>query len=118
MSGLFEDVTGFNEAIYEWDTSQVTTMAKMFKGATSFNQWLQPWNVEKVRYMYGMFSGASAFSKSLTNWKVTELKNSNWMFANSGMNLWAKEQITGSDNWQALGGTITNDNMWTNYCTS
>ena len=41
-----------------WDTSNVTKMAKMFSNASSFNQPLDNWDVSKVMNMIGMFQGS------------------------------------------------------------
>ena len=60
----------FNEAIGNWDVSNVTNMEQMFIGAENFNQPLNDWNVSKVKNMKFMFMGAKAFNQPLDQWKI------------------------------------------------
>ncbi len=70
MSSIFFDNSSFNQAIGNWDVSNVTSMAGMFKLADSFNQPLDNWDVSKVTNMIFMFSGTTNFNQNLSSWNV------------------------------------------------
>ena len=80
ISGMFANAKSFNQALNDWDVSQVTDMSFMFNRAKSFNQPLNRWNVSKVEYMTAMFEDASSFNQRLDNWDVSNVKNMVRMF--------------------------------------
>ena len=73
----------FNEDISAWDTSGVTTMARMFHVASSFNQPLGGWQVDKVTNMNFMFGEASAFNQDIGDWALDSVTYMQWMFADA-----------------------------------
>jgi surface protein len=70
MSSIFFQDSSFNQAIGNWDVSNVTSMAGMFKLADSFNQPIENWDVSKVTNMIFMFSGTTNFNQNLSSWNV------------------------------------------------
>ena len=76
FSGLFLDLTTFNEDISGWNVSNVQNMSSMFKGCSSFNQNLSSWNVSNVEDMTSMFENcnvAIANMTALDQWEVTSV---------------------------------------------
>ena len=85
MSNMFFncDAPDFNQAIGNWDVSNVTNMNRMFNaecGAVQFNQDLSFWDVSNVTNMGGMFYGAAAFNQDISNWDVSNVTNKGNMF--------------------------------------
>ena len=70
MSSIFFQNSSFNQAIGNWDVSNVTSMAGMFKFANTFNQPIENWDVSKVTNMIFMFSGTTNFNQNLSSWNV------------------------------------------------
>eukprot|EP00939_MAST-03C_sp_MAST-3C-sp1_P003087 g3087.t1 len=76
MTGLFFNLTTFNEDLSRWNVSKVTSMQDMFKEASAFTQDLNFWDVAKVTDMSGIFHGASVFDGNISSWnteRVTDL---------------------------------------------
>ena len=73
----------FNQAIGNWDVSNVIDMGFMFSGAISFNQPIGNWNVSSVTNMNGVFS-RSPFNQPIGNWDVSSVINMNSMFFFNG----------------------------------
>jgi len=80
MARLFNEYIIFNEDISKWDTSNVTDMSGMFAGAESFNQSIGEWNVSKVTYMNGMFYCAKNFNQDISKWDTSKVTNMYRMF--------------------------------------
>ena len=81
MRGLFKSASVFNQAISNWNTSNVTTMYHLFRGANSFNQDVSGWNTSMVTNMTEMFHNTSVLSnanKSLIH--KTFSSNPNWTY--------------------------------------
>jgi surface protein len=83
MSNLFVN-TEFNQAIGNWDVSNVFRMERMFSGS-KFNQPIDKWNVSKVTNMVLMF-GATPFNQPIGDWDVSRVTNMSGMFTNSSFN--------------------------------
>ena len=60
MNGMFVNAAAFNQAIGQWDVSQVEDMYAMFHGAAAFNQAIGQWDVSQVTDMIGMFANAAS----------------------------------------------------------
>ncbi len=71
----------FDLPLNKWDTSNVTTMARMFYRAEKFNQPLNKWNTSKVTNMSGMFEETKRFNQPLTKWDTSKVTNMSSMFA-------------------------------------
>ena len=81
LNNLFENNNTFNQDIWNWDTSNVTSMIYTFWQAYAFNQDINYWDVSKVRDMSWMFLVASAFNKPLNRWNTSNVENMADMFA-------------------------------------
>ena len=68
MEGLFLNKKTFNQAIGNWDVSNVENMDYLFAGAFVFNKSIEYWDVSKVRTMRNMFRLAKSFNKPIEKW--------------------------------------------------
>ena len=75
MARLFKDYIIFNEDISKWDTSKVTNMKYMLLHACNFNQPIGEWNVSKVTKMEYMFSYAESFNQDIRDWDTSKVTN-------------------------------------------
>ena len=83
MSGIFSNLTSFNQNISSWDTSNVTSMALMFVDATAFNQDISSWNTRNVTNMRYMFANAAAFNQDISSWNTRNVTSMDGMFASA-----------------------------------
>ena len=91
MSNMFYNCNApdFNQAIGNWDVSNVTNMNRMFNtecGLYTFDQDLSFWDVSNVTDMSGMFYAADAFNQDLSNWDVSSVTDMSSLFSNSQFN--------------------------------
>ncbi|RPG64937.1 MAG: BspA family leucine-rich repeat surface protein, partial [Flavobacteriaceae bacterium TMED42] len=90
MRGMFKNATKFNSEISNFDTTNVTDMAKMFNGATKFAQAIttssNKWNTSSVTDMSEMFEGASAFNRYIASWDTSSVTKMKGMFKDSSFN--------------------------------
>lgn len=108
MASLFENSINFNQAIGEWDTSNVVDMSRMFytlhyKGS-KFNQDIGRWNTSNVTTMEKMFytselSETSEFNQNIGGWDTSNVSNMNSMFFgakkfNQAIGSWDVSQVT------------------------
>ena len=63
MRAMFCLAKEFNQALDNWNVSNVTQMSEMFQQASNFNQPLNNWNVSNVTYMGYMFYNAKSFKE-------------------------------------------------------
>ena len=75
MARLFNEYIIFNEDISKWDTSNVNNMGGMFSWAKSFNQPIGEWDTSKVTTMKGMFMGAKSFNQIIGDWDTSKVTN-------------------------------------------
>jgi surface protein len=75
MIGTFNNATKFNQPIGNWNTAEVTNMSSTFKGALDFNQTLNTWNTSNVTTMSSMFKSASSFNQPITSWNISKLNS-------------------------------------------
>jgi surface protein len=87
MARLFLNADKFNSPIGNWDVSNVTDMNGMFDNAYNFNQDISLWNVSKVNDMGEMFSAMEGkeiiFNQPIENWDVSNVTNMEYMFCNA-----------------------------------
>lgn len=65
---MFAYTRTFNQALENWDVSNVTVISHMFIGAEAFNQVVANWDVSHVTDMSYMFHSADAFNQTLCAW--------------------------------------------------
>ena len=65
MSGMFANLSDFNEPLDNWDVSQVTDMSEMFAGCHNFDQPLHSWDVSQVTNMSEMFGYSKLFNQNI-----------------------------------------------------
>lgn len=80
MARLFENKIKFNEDISHWDTSNVLDMNSMFFFALSFNQDLSKWDTSRVVNMSKMFHTAKSFNSNISPWNTRQVTDMNLMF--------------------------------------
>ena len=80
MASMFFGATAFNQAIVNWDTSNVTNMRAMFYSAAAFNQPIVDWNTSNVTDMGFMFFGTNTFNQDISNWNLQNVVNASHMF--------------------------------------
>ena len=79
MARLFQDSI-FNDDISAWDTSAATSMFATFQNAKQFNQPLNDWEVSGVTNMLSMFAHAESFNQPLDSWDVSQVASLDSMF--------------------------------------
>ena len=58
MASMFSYATAFNQPLFHWDVSNVTTFEEMFKVATTFDQYIRSWDVSSSAILTNMFAGS------------------------------------------------------------
>ena len=84
MSNLFRD-RSFNQAIGNWDVSNVSLMESMFMNNKTFNQPIGSWDVSLVKMVRSMFNGTN-FNQDIGNWDVGNVTDFSNMFRWSQFN--------------------------------
>ena len=85
IAGMFNgcsSLTG-NSRFEDWNTSNITNMARLFQNCTNFNQDISHWNTANVTNMTSLFFGASSFNQPIGSWNTSSLVNMNSMFRNA-----------------------------------
>lgn len=85
MSELFNNRSGFNQDISNWDVSNVNDMSKMFYN-TAFNRPIEIWDVNNVENMKLMFGKARRFNTDISSWQVSNVTNMYGMFFDTPFN--------------------------------
>jgi len=94
INKLFYYSKDFNEDLFDWDVSSVTSMYLTFAGATSyainrnpvlysassFNSDISAWDTSSVESMSGTFSHAKSFNVDLSEWDVSRVRTFYAMF--------------------------------------
>lgn len=65
----------FNQAIGNWDMSNVINMKGMFANNATFNQDISYWDVSRVAFMGGMFYRCSGINQDLSLWEVSQVNH-------------------------------------------
>ena len=83
LSNMFrkmgESANSAGSGIGNWDTSSVTTIAKIFSNGW-FNQDISNWDVSKVKNMLNAFNGAHKFDQDLSGWNTSSVENMSTTF--------------------------------------
>ena len=83
LSNMFrkmgESANSAGSGIGNWDTSSVTTIAKIFSNGW-FNQDISNWDVSKVKNMLNAFNGAHKFDQDLSGWDTSSVVNMSTTF--------------------------------------
>ena len=83
LSNMFrkmgESANSAGSGIGNWDTSSVTTIAKIFSNGW-FNQDISKWDVSKVKNMLNAFNGANKFDQDLSGWNTSSVENMSTTF--------------------------------------
>ena len=83
LSNMFrkmgESANSAGSGIGNWDTSSVTTIAKIFSNGW-FNQDISKWDVSKVKNMLNAFNGAHKFDQDLSGWNTSSVENMSTTF--------------------------------------
>lgn len=84
---------------WNWDTSNITTMAWTFNKASFFNGRIGGWNTSNVKNMSGMFAQAMWFSRHIVNWNTKNVTNLSYMFMGTlcfskNLNKWDTKNVT------------------------
>jgi surface protein len=118
LSYGFYNTPNFNSNVYQWDTSNVTSMKSTFESASSYNSPLQQWNTSKVIDMTNMFKNAYSFNKQISYtisspyWDVSSVLNMTSIF--EGATSFNNGQVT-YDTLRPLNWTL-NPNITTTTC--
>lgn len=80
LIGMFQDCESFNQAIGDWNVSNVSNMLSMFLGASTFNQDIGSWDVSNVINMSNMFGKAKAFNQDIGDWDMSRVESVAYMF--------------------------------------
>jgi len=117
-------LTGFKEGasnypLYCWDTSSITSMARLFYNNPTFNQDISMWDVSQVTDFGSMFVWARAFDQNMCNWSASihaEGTNSGSMFRHTLCSGGVEATLTSTacqtdcDPGRRLGGSSSNNN--------
>ena len=83
LSNMFrkmgEAANSAGSGIGNWDTSSVTTIAKIFSNGW-FNQDISNWDVSNVTNMLNAFNGAHKFDQDLSGWDTSSVVNMSTTF--------------------------------------
>ena len=83
LSNMFrkmgESANSAGSGIGNWDTSSVTTIAKIFSNGW-FNQDISNWDVSNVTNMLNAFNGAHKFDQDLSGWDTSSVVNMSTTF--------------------------------------
>jgi hypothetical protein len=104
-SSMFQQCTLFNNGesslINTWDTKKVNNTTLMFS-QTAFNQPLNGWDVSSVTTMTNMFS-STPFNQDIGNWNVSGVTNfTNFMSSKTNLNYDATKLDSIYNNWSLL----------------
>ena len=84
MARMFSRAADFDADLGGWDVSRVTDMTEMFRGTEAFRgRGLERWNVGRVTVFSGMFAAATRFDADLGNWDVSRATRMTGMFMNT-----------------------------------
>ena len=107
FTSSFSGASAFNQDISGWDTGGASAFNAMFFNALAFNQNISGWNVANVTTFSQMFQGATLFNQPVGAWTTTSLTNLFSTFNNAT----AFNQDLA--NWD-VSGVTTASNMLTN----
>mgnify|MGYP006111305635 CR=1 FL=1 len=74
MSSVFMEQNFFNADVSKWNTSGVIKMEYIFDGALMFNSDVSKWDMSSATDMSGMFQGASKFNGDVSKWDMSSVE--------------------------------------------
>ena len=80
LARLFFMMEDFDEDLSGWDTSKVWNQFNTFFGAKSFNGDVTTWNLTAATITDGMFMNCTAFDQDLSGWDMSNVRDTTWMF--------------------------------------
>lgn len=103
MTAMFEYARAFNQPLDQWRPSSCTHFTRMFHYATSFNQPIDSWVFPKAMYFHQMFLDAESFNQPLDGWNVSSATDMREMFQravsfNQDLQGWNVGSVTNMEN--------------------
>jgi surface protein len=74
-----------NNAVQNWNVSNVTQMTFAFEGSLSFNSDVSGWNTGSATAMNNMFQNCTSFNQDISAWNIINVTGADLMIDNTAM---------------------------------